>query len=72
MSVFVYLAPPLTALGVHLFVPGERSRRGNGRAWRSPSPASSSRSATASFRRAARRARRSFGLIAAALWARRR
>jgi drug/metabolite transporter (DMT)-like permease len=24
MSVFVYLAPPLTALGVHLFVPGER------------------------------------------------
>jgi len=23
MSVFVYLAPPLTALGVHLFVPGE-------------------------------------------------
>lgn len=24
MSVFVYLAPPLTALGVHFFVPGER------------------------------------------------
>ena len=24
MSVFIYLAPPLTALGVHLFVPGER------------------------------------------------
>jgi len=24
MSVFVYLAPPLTALGLHLFVPGER------------------------------------------------
>jgi drug/metabolite transporter (DMT)-like permease len=24
MAVFVYLAPPLTALGVHLFVPGER------------------------------------------------
>ena len=27
MSVFVYLAPPLTALGVHLFVPGERLAR---------------------------------------------
>ena len=26
MSVFVYLAPPLTALGLHLFVPGERLR----------------------------------------------
>ena len=24
MTVFVYLAPPLTALGLHLFVPGER------------------------------------------------
>lgn len=24
MSVFIYLAPPLTALGLHLFVPGER------------------------------------------------
>ena len=24
MSVFLYLAPPLTALGLHLFVPGER------------------------------------------------
>jgi drug/metabolite transporter (DMT)-like permease len=24
MAVFIYLAPPLTALGVHLFVPGER------------------------------------------------
>jgi len=30
MAVFVYLAPPLTALGVHLFVPGERLR---GRQW---------------------------------------
>ena len=26
MSVFVYLAPPLTALGLHFFVPGERLR----------------------------------------------
>ena len=26
MSVFIYLAPPLTALGLHLFVPGERMR----------------------------------------------
>ena len=26
MSVFVYLAPPLTALGLHFFVAGERLR----------------------------------------------
>ena len=38
MSVFVYLAPPLTALGLHFFVPASASARGSGRAcwWRSP------------------------------------